>query len=248
MNFDNYIKYTNLVVFYIDYTSDSHRTLDEVKQIVLTRLNQSVIDLDFENIKAYVTDHNNGNKYVAYSDAMVAKYSVLEKNWQLDLDMESIKKMLSLDLVTREEINSIYERLDILSIESRTILENTQNILTSVEGIQDLIKSEIQKTISEIDINETILKTIENKIDQSTQTLINSIQNPPQNSPINNIDLNIKALTNISLADMEQKDGYTYYYDPYTKEEIARFKMFDRHGINTHINAIKRVYQEDKDA
>jgi len=95
MTFDDYIGYLGIITLNIQYTATSTRTLDEVKKIVINRVNKISSDNNNIDVICYLTDQHNGNKYIAYSQSMLDKYEVLKTNWVLDLDMESINKLLN---------------------------------------------------------------------------------------------------------------------------------------------------------
>ena len=95
MTFDDYIGYLGIITLNIQYTATSTRTLDEVKKIVINRVNKISSDNNNIDTICYLTDQHNGNKYIAYSQSMLDKYEVLKTNWVLDLDMESINKLLN---------------------------------------------------------------------------------------------------------------------------------------------------------
>ena len=95
MTFDDYIGYLGIITLNIQYTDTSTRTLEEVKKIVINRVNRISSANDNIDTICYLTDQHNGNKYIAYSQSMLDKYAVLQTNWVLDLDMESITKLLN---------------------------------------------------------------------------------------------------------------------------------------------------------
>jgi hypothetical protein len=115
MTFNDYIKYTGIIILYVDYTASSTKTLNEVKDIVIDRVNR-VAEASNIDVKCYLTDHHNGNKYVVYSQSMLDKYEVLTEQFVLDLDMEAINNMLNeaYTIQKQQQINTItkYEKLD----------------------------------------------------------------------------------------------------------------------------------------
>jgi hypothetical protein len=97
MTFEDYIGYLGIITLNIQYSATSNRTLEEVEKIVIDRVNRISYINDNIDVVAFVTDQHNGNKYIAYSKSMLEKYDVLKTQWVLDLDMESINKLLNQD-------------------------------------------------------------------------------------------------------------------------------------------------------
>jgi len=98
MSFKDYLKYLGIISLNIQYSATSSKTLEEVKDIVIRRVNKISSTNNNIDVVCYVTDQHNGNKYIAYSKSMLKKYKALNKQWVLDLDMESITKLLNAEI------------------------------------------------------------------------------------------------------------------------------------------------------
>jgi hypothetical protein len=94
MSFKEYLEYLGIITLNIQYSATSTKTLEEVKNIVIRRVNKISSANDNIDVVCFVTDQHNGNKYIAYSKSMLDKYAALNTQWVLDLDMESINKLL----------------------------------------------------------------------------------------------------------------------------------------------------------
>jgi len=97
MTFEDYIGYLGIITLNIQYSATSNRTLEEVKNIVIDRVNRISFNNDNIDVVAFVTDQHNFNRYIAYSQSMLDKYEVLKTQWVLDLNMESLTELLNQD-------------------------------------------------------------------------------------------------------------------------------------------------------
>lgn len=92
MEFQNYIEATGIIPLQIDFSKDSRRTLEEVKQMALERCDRTAEQNEFVDVKCLVVDYKTGNRYMAYSKYMVAKYDVLDYNWILEYDAVVVRQ------------------------------------------------------------------------------------------------------------------------------------------------------------
>ena len=122
MQFEDYIEIGKLINIEIYVKKSSSRTLDEIKEIVVNRVNNVESGYD---VKATVIDLRDGNTYVCFSQNMMKAYEITEQ-FNKSLDMVAIDKFLKEDLETKKKefldgLNDVFT--DVVSDETVKELE-----------------------------------------------------------------------------------------------------------------------------
>lgn len=105
MDFKNFIEAVNIIQLQIDFSKDSTKSLDEVKEIAIDRCNRIAEENDLVDVKCLVIDYKTGNRYMAYSKYMIAKYDVLNYDWILEYDALAVKRNNELLLFLGEYVS-----------------------------------------------------------------------------------------------------------------------------------------------